>query len=99
MIVRRGTHPAVIVAVAVFAAVLFAGSAALHQVARIWASPLPPALAFFGVVTIQGIADFARERRLRREIVRAFGQYLSPELVDRLAREPGRSGSAASGGR
>lgn len=88
LMVRRGTHPAAIASAGVFAVVLAAGSAVLFATERIWASPLPPALAFAGVVAIQGIVDFARERRLRREIVRAFGQYLSPELVERLAREP-----------
>ncbi len=99
LMVRRGTHPAVIAAVAVFAAVLGAGSAALNHLARVWASPIPRRSPSSGSWVCRGVVDFARERRLRREIVRAFGQYLSPELVDRLAREPARSGSVVSGGR
>src|SRR5690606_14611928 len=36
----------------------------------------------------QTALDYAEERRRRREIVRAFSQYLSPALVERLARDP-----------
>lgn len=89
VMLRRGTHPAAIAAAAAAAAAMVGASAAGLVTVRVWASPLAPALAFTGVVTVQGIADFAAERRMRRRIVHAFGQYLAPAMVARLARDPG----------
>jgi adenylate cyclase len=40
------------------------------------------------VIGAQSVADYAGERRMRRAITRAFRQYLSPELVARLAADP-----------
>jgi adenylate cyclase len=54
----------------------------------VWLSPAPPALALLLTVASTAGLDYARERQARREIVRAFGQYLAPEVVERLAREP-----------
>lgn len=86
--VRRGTHPAAIVGGAAFTAAMVVGAGLLLAFRHVWVSPVCPALAFTTVLTVQGIADFAAERRLRRDIVRAFRQYLAPELVERLAAEP-----------
>lgn len=56
--------------------------------ADVWLSPLPPALTLLLVIGANAALDYARERRQRHEITRAFGQYLAPELVERLARDP-----------
>ncbi|MFD1702033.1 CHASE2 domain-containing protein [Methylopila henanensis] len=53
-----------------------------------WLSPVAPVLALAAVVGLDAAIDYARERRARKEIARAFGQYLAPELVERLARDP-----------
>ncbi|GLK81282.1 CHASE2 domain-containing protein [Methylopila turkensis] len=53
-----------------------------------WLSPVAMVLALAAVVGLDAAIDYARERRARKEIARAFGQYLAPELVERLARDP-----------
>lgn len=76
-------------ALAVTTAIAFVGaSLALLELAGVWAPPVAPALALLASVGSLAARDYARERRARREVVRAFGQYLSPEIVDRLARDP-----------
>jgi adenylate cyclase len=86
--VRRGTsrRSAVRAAVAFLATLL--ASWAVLRLGRLWVPPALPALAFAGTVAYQGTRDFARERRTRREITRAFSQYVSPAIVERLARDP-----------
>ncbi|MDQ6434275.1 CHASE2 domain-containing protein [Mesorhizobium sp. LHD-90] len=59
---------------------------ALHY-GRFYLAPLAPSLAFAGVAGIQSARDYAAERRRRMRITRAFSQYLSPVLVDRLAED------------
>jgi adenylate cyclase len=73
-------------------AVLLCGlvSFALLRYGRIYLPPLSPAIAFVAVAAAQGARDYAAERRLRRTITRAFSQYLSPVLVDRLASDPSK---------
>lgn len=56
--------------------------------AHLFVSPLGPALAFVSVAVGQAAFDYADERRNRKQITRAFSQYLSPALVERLARDP-----------
>ncbi|MCV0395623.1 MAG: adenylate/guanylate cyclase domain-containing protein [Rhizobiaceae bacterium] len=86
--VRRGTGwRSVAVGLAAVVASAF-GSYALLDLARIYLSPVGPALAFVLVAAGQGARDYAAERRLRRGITRAFSQYLSPVLVERLASDP-----------
>ena len=51
---------------------------------RVFVSPLGPALAYLFVATGQAAFDYAEIRRNRKQIIRAFGQYLSPALVQRL---------------
>jgi adenylate cyclase len=70
-----------------FALTLLA-SYGLLRFGHLFVSPLGPALAFFGVAVGQAGLDYAEERRRRREITRAFSQYLSPALVERLAQDP-----------
>ena len=60
----------------------------LLRYGRIYLAPAGPSLAFLLVLGTQAARDFSAERRLRRSITRAFSQYLSPVLVERLAREP-----------
>lgn len=55
-----------------------------------WLPPLLPWLGTAGVVLAEGAAAVISERRGRRWIKDAFGRYLSPELVDILARDPSR---------
>jgi adenylate cyclase len=69
-------------------ALLVAGSFLLLHGARFYMPPVAPALAFILVASAQSAWDYASESRQRREIVRAFSQYLSPILVDRLASDP-----------
>ncbi|PZO79878.1 MAG: adenylate/guanylate cyclase domain-containing protein [Mesorhizobium amorphae] len=64
------------------------GSFLLLRFGRVYAPPLAPALAFVLVAAAQGTRDFAAERRLRRSITRAFSQYVSPVIVERLAGDP-----------
>lgn len=67
-----------------FAAISFL----LIRHAQLFVSPLGPALAFAGIAVGQAAFDYADERRNRKQITRAFSQYLSPALVERLARDP-----------
>lgn len=57
---------------------------------RAWLPPLLPLLGTSGVVLAEGAAAVVSERRGRRRIKEAFGRYLSPELVEILARDPSR---------
>ncbi|MFI0846012.1 CHASE2 domain-containing protein [Mesorhizobium sp. IMUNJ 23232] len=54
---------------------------------RFYLAPLAPSLAFAGVAAIQSARDYAAERRRRMRVTRAFSQYLSPVLVERLAED------------
>ncbi|MBT5414304.1 MAG: adenylate/guanylate cyclase domain-containing protein [Rhodospirillaceae bacterium] len=47
-----------------------------------------PALAIFLIFAFMTYANYAREERQRREIRSAFGHYVSPALVERLAENP-----------
>jgi adenylate cyclase len=73
---------------ATLAAAFVAASWFALENAALWLSPLPAALALLLTVAADAGVDYARERRARREISRAFGQYLPPEIVARLARDP-----------
>ncbi|MBA3448123.1 MAG: CHASE2 domain-containing protein [Pseudaminobacter sp.] len=55
---------------------------------RVFVAPLAPSLAFALVASAQAARDYAAERKLRHGITWAFSQYLSPALVERLARDP-----------
>lgn len=52
---------------------------------------LPPTSLTAGAVLGgigQTLRDYARERRLRATVTTAFGRYLAPSLVERLAKDP-----------
>lgn len=55
---------------------------------RVFISPLAPAAAYLVTAAGQTALDYVEERRNRRQIIRAFSQYLSPALVQRLAQDP-----------
>lgn len=55
---------------------------------RLWVSPVEPAGAFALVSLGVGIGDFAAERNRRREVQRAFGQYVSPDVVRQIVARP-----------
>ncbi|MBB4289685.1 adenylate cyclase [Rhizobium leguminosarum] len=67
-----------------FAAVSFAGI----RLAHVFVSPLGPVVAYISVVFGQAAFDYAEERRNKRQIIRAFAQYISPDLVRRLSNDP-----------
>jgi adenylate cyclase len=83
-----GWRTVVVGAAAVLA--IAAGSWLLLIEARLYVPPVGPALAFVLIAAAQGARDYAAERRQRREVTRAFSQYLSPVLVERLAKDPGQ---------
>ncbi|RFB91542.1 adenylate/guanylate cyclase domain-containing protein [Rhizobium leguminosarum bv. trifolii] len=67
-----------------FAAVSFAGI----RLAHVFVSPLGPTVAYIAVAFGQAAFDYAEERRNKRQIIRAFAQYISPDLVRRLSNDP-----------
>ncbi|HEV7317397.1 MAG TPA: CHASE2 domain-containing protein [Ensifer sp.] len=67
--------------------IVLASYAAL-RFGHIFISPLGPGLAFLAVTAGQAALDYAEERERQREITRAFQPYLSPALVERLAKNP-----------
>ncbi|WP_280173781.1 CHASE2 domain-containing protein [Fulvimarina manganoxydans] len=55
---------------------------------RLFLPPLAPSLCIAGVLAPLAARDIAEERRMRRDVTRAFGHYLAPAMVDKLARDP-----------
>jgi adenylate cyclase len=85
---RTGWRTVALGAVAIV--VLFAGSYVSLRFGRLFLSPMASSLAFAGMAAAQATLDYAQERKTRRQITRAFSQYLAPALVDQLARDPSR---------
>ncbi len=56
---------------------------------RVWLSPLDAAAGLAAIWAGLAIRDYARELRLRRDVQSAFAQYLAPEMVERILRDPG----------
>lgn len=54
----------------------------------VFVSPLGAMVAYLAVAAAQAAFDYAEERQNRKQIIRAFSQYLSPALVKRLADDP-----------
>ncbi|ANL47416.1 adenylate cyclase family 3 protein [Rhizobium phaseoli] len=73
-----------VAALLAFAAVSFAGI----RLGHVFVSPLGPTVAYISVVFGQAAFDYAEERRNKRQIIRAFAQYISPDLVKRLSNDP-----------
>ena len=55
---------------------------------RLWLSPVPATSALLGTALVLAGFDFAMEQRRRREIIGAFGRYVSPLIVERLIANP-----------
>lgn len=75
---------AAVIAIACLGALSYA---ALH-LGRVFISPAGPAVAYLVTAAGQTAIDYVEERRNRLQIIRAFSQYLSPALVQRLAQDP-----------
>ena len=65
-----------------------AGAFYLFQNQRILLDPTWPALGTLLTLIIMAGANYIREERERRQIRGAFGQYVSPDLVEKLQQEP-----------
>ena len=76
-----------IVSVFAFAATV-AGSWVAFRYAALLIDPTFPAIGVVGVYIADTTFSFYREERARAYIRRAFDHYLSPELVERIARDP-----------
>jgi adenylate cyclase len=76
-----------VIAAASLAAIL-AGSFLLLRFGRVWLPPVTPMLAAFSGFGARFGLDYARERRLRAAVSEAFSRYVTPALVDELARNP-----------
>lgn len=87
-IVRNATRWQTIALGLLAVAAIGLASFALIRMVNVFVSPIGPTIALLLVAAGQTVLDYAEERRRRREIVRAFSQYLSPALVERLARDP-----------
>jgi adenylate cyclase len=83
---------------AVWCAALAVGSALLvlwgswhAYVAYRWLlDPVAPSLAVLLLYLVSSFVHFLDTESERRQVRQAFGRYLSPELVERLARDPSR---------
>jgi adenylate cyclase len=65
-----------------------AGAFYLFQEKRILLDPTWPALGTLMTLMLMASANYIREERERRQIRGAFGQYVSPDLVEKLQQEP-----------
>nr|WP_250811509.1 adenylate/guanylate cyclase domain-containing protein [Neorhizobium tomejilense] len=90
VLVWKGTGWRTVALGAVAIVALFLGSYVSLRFGRVFMSPMASALAFAGMAAAQATLDYAQERKNRRQITRAFSQYLAPALVDQLARDPSR---------
>jgi adenylate cyclase len=90
MLVWKGTGWRTVAVGAAAISVLFVGSYLTLRFGRVFVSPMASALAFAGVAAAQATLDYAQERKNRRQVTRAFSQYLAPTLVDQLARDPSK---------
>ncbi len=88
LLIRRRTGWKTVAGGAAVVMTMLAGSYLCLRFGRTFIPPFAPSLAFVLAASAQGALDFASERRLRQGITRAFSQYLSPPLVERLARDP-----------
>ncbi|GAA0478280.1 adenylate/guanylate cyclase domain-containing protein [Parasphingorhabdus litoris] len=60
----------------------------LLQYGRYWIGPVAPSTALILSVAAIATRDFAGEQNRRREVQNAFGQYLAPEMVQKIADDP-----------
>ena len=78
----------VIGAAAILAA--FAGSWHAYTAYRMLFDPVTPSIAAFTVYLSSTIIGYFRSEAEKRQVRGAFGQYLSPALVEELTRDPSR---------
>lgn len=90
LLVSRRTGWTTVVGGAATVLVLAAASYLALHLGGVFVSPIAPSFAFVGVAAAQATLDYAQERRSRRQITRAFSQYLAPALVAQLARDPSK---------
>lgn len=90
VLIWKGTGWHTVAGGAVVIVVLFVGSYVTLRFGRVFLSPIAASLAFAGMTAAQAALDYAQERKSRRQIIRAFSQYLAPALVDQLARDPSK---------
>ncbi|MCF6368493.1 adenylate/guanylate cyclase domain-containing protein [Rhizobium halophilum] len=88
LLVWRGTNWLTWCGAGLAIALSVAGSFVLLRAANIFIAPASPSALVAAVVLIQSSVDYASERRSRRQITKAFSQYLSPNLVEKLAKDP-----------
>jgi len=90
VLLSSGARPA-FSGLAVLAAIALSVAAAwlMLRFGRIWLSPVDAAAGLAAVWAGLAIRDYVRELRLRREVQSAFSQYLAPEMVERIVRDPG----------
>ncbi len=69
---------------------LIAGTAYLYRFHALMIDVSLPLLTTAALYTLLVYANYSREESQRREIRSAFGQYLSPVVVEQLARDPSR---------
>ncbi len=79
---------ALIGAVAIAAA--FGGSWYGYRVERLLLDPVMPSLATLAVYLTGSLLTYVRTEAEKRQVRGAFAQYLSPALVDELAKDPSR---------
>lgn len=79
-------------AVAGLATLLVAGGASWHfyTAGRLLLDPVTPGLAGLAVYLAGSLASYLKVEGERRHVTMAFGQYLSPSLVKKLAGDPKR---------
>lgn len=65
-----------------------AGAFYLFEDKRVLLDPTWPALGTLLTLMMMATANYIREERERRQIRGAFGQYVSPDLVEKLQQEP-----------
>ncbi|WP_167591635.1 CHASE2 domain-containing protein [Jiella endophytica] len=73
---------------AVFVGAVLAASLCAFFLGQIFLPPLAPSLAVACVLAPLAARDITEERAMRRAVTRAFGHYLAPAQVERLARDP-----------
>ncbi len=82
-----GARPIMLLAVLLISGYVV-GSFYLFKEMRVLLDPTWPALGTLLTLMLMASANYIREERERRQIRGAFGQYVSPDLVEKLQQEP-----------
>jgi adenylate cyclase len=86
---RLGAVKGALLGLALAAAVLGGSWYGFHRY-RVLIDPIYPVLAVLAVYVTQTVLTYYREERRRSYIHQAFDRYLSPEMVRRIAADPGQ---------